>query len=140
MKHSMPLAKLFVFLKIFVFEVFINQISHNSFILFIKYTWKKLQRNLSGLDFFGHSYHSYSIKTCFNVALQQSCIPVSVATIQIPVRITSPGIAIVFHARPYGRFLDIRSNLRLQKLHRMNQGSTFLEGSSRKRDNVRSPI
>ena len=43
----------------------------------------------------------------------------------------------VFHACPYGRFIEIESNLRRKKLHRMNQGSNFLGGSFSNRDNVR---
>ena len=35
----------------------------------------------------------------------------------------------VFHAWPYGRFIDIQSNLSSKKLHRTNQGSNFLGGS-----------
>ena len=46
----------------------------------------------------------------------------------------------VFHARPYGRFIEILSNLWRKKLHRMNQGSNFLRGSFSNRDNVRAPI
>ena len=46
----------------------------------------------------------------------------------------------VFHTWPYGRFIEIQSNLRRKKLHRMNQGSNFLGGSFSNRDNVRAPI
>ena len=46
----------------------------------------------------------------------------------------------VFHAWPYGRFIEIQSNLRRKKLHRTNQGSNFLGGSFSNRDNVRAPI
>ena len=46
----------------------------------------------------------------------------------------------VFHKWPYGRFIEIQSNLRRKKLHRTNQGSNFLGGSFRNRDNVRAPI
>ena len=35
----------------------------------------------------------------------------------------------VFHAWPYGRFIEIQSNLRRKKLHRTNQSSNFLGGS-----------
>ena len=38
-------------------------------------------------------------------------------------------MTIVFHARVYGRFIEIQSNLRRKKLHRMNQGSNFLGGT-----------
>ena len=43
----------------------------------------------------------------------------------------------VFHARLYGRFIEIQRNLRRKKLHRTNQGSNFLGGSFSNRDNVR---
>ena len=45
-----------------------------------------------------------------------------------------------FHARVYGRFIEIQSNLRRKKLYRTNQDSNFLAGSQSNRDNVRSPI
>ena len=43
----------------------------------------------------------------------------------------------VFHARLYGRFIEIQRNLRRKKLRRTNQGSNFLGGSFSNRDNVR---
>ena len=46
----------------------------------------------------------------------------------------------VFHARMYGRFIEIQSNLRKVKLHGMNQGSNFLGGNFSNRGNVRVPI
>ena len=46
----------------------------------------------------------------------------------------------VFHVWPYGRFIEIQSNLRRKKLHRTNQGSNFLGGSFSNTDNVRAPI
>ena len=42
----------------------------------------------------------------------------------------------VFHARLYGRFVDIQSYLRRNELHRMNQG--FLGGSFSNGDNTRT--
>ena len=45
-----------------------------------------------------------------------------------------------FHARVYGRFIELQSNLMRKKLYRTNQGSNFLAGSQSNRDNVRSPI
>ena len=42
----------------------------------------------------------------------------------------------VFHARANGRFIEIQSNLRRKKLHRMNQGSHFLGGTFSKRSNL----
>ena len=55
-------------------------------------------------------------------------------------RSTSPDMTTVFHAWPYGRFIEIQSNLKRQKLHRTNQGSNFLGGSFSNRDNVRAPF
>ena len=46
----------------------------------------------------------------------------------------------LFHARPYDRFTEIKSNLMRNKLNRTNQGANFLRGSLRNRDNVRAPI
>ena len=40
----------------------------------------------------------------------------------------------------YGRYIEIQSNLRRKKLHRMNKGSNFLGGSFSDRDNVRAPV
>ena len=45
----------------------------------------------------------------------------------------------VFHAWPYGRLIEIQSNLRRKKLHRTNQGSIFLGGTFSNRYNVRAP-
>ena len=53
---------------------------------------------------------------------------------------TSPDMKTVFHTWPYGRFLDIHSNLERKKFLRTNQGSNFSEGSFTNRDNVRAPI
>ena len=49
-------------------------------------------------------------------------------------------MATVFHAWPDDRFIEIQSNLRRMKFHRTNQGSNFLGGTFRNRDNVRDPI
>ena len=46
----------------------------------------------------------------------------------------------VFHAWPYGRFIEIESNLRRKKLHRTNQGPNLIGGSFSNRDDVRAPI
>ena len=46
----------------------------------------------------------------------------------------------VFHAWPYGRFIEIQNNFRRKKLHRMNQGSNFHGGSFSNRGNVTAPI
>ena len=70
---------------------------------------------------------------------QQSYISVFVAY-QVATRSTSSDMTTVFHALPYGRFVEIQTNLRRQKLHRNNQGSNFLGGSFSNRDNVRAPI
>ena len=44
------------------------------------------------------------------------------------------------HARPYGRFTEIQSNLRRKKLQRTNQDSHFLGDSFSNRYNVRAPV
>ena len=54
-------------------------------------------------------------------------------------RSTSPDIT-VFHAWSFVRFIEIQNNLMWKKLHRTNQGSNFLGGSSSNWDNVRAPI
>ena len=60
---------------------------------------------------------------------------------QVATRGTSPKMTTVFHVWPYGRFIiEIKSNLRRKKLHRMNQGSNFLGGSFSNKNNVRAPI
>ena len=46
----------------------------------------------------------------------------------------------VFHTWVCGGFIEIQSNLRKKKLHRMNSGSNFLGGSFSNRDDVRNPI
>ena len=46
----------------------------------------------------------------------------------------------IFHAWPDGRFIEIQSNLRRKKLHRMNQGLNFLRGSFSNTDKVRALI
>ena len=73
---------------------------------------------------------------------QQSCISVSVAYPTIPssaTRSTSSDMTTVYHTWPYDRFIQIQSNLWRKKLHKTNQGSNFLEGSFKNRDNVRAP-
>ena len=52
----------------------------------------------------------------------------------------SPDMKTVFHAWPYGGFIEIQSNLRREKLRRTNQGCNFLGGSFSNRANVRAPI
>ena len=59
---------------------------------------------------------------------------------QVATRSTSPDMTALLHTWPYGRFIEIKSNLRRKKLHRTNQGSNFLGGSFSNRDNVRAPI
>ena len=46
----------------------------------------------------------------------------------------------IFRARSYGRFMNVQSNLRRKKNHRMNQGSNFLGRSFSNRDNARVPM
>ena len=58
----------------------------------------------------------------------------------VATRSTSPDMTTVFHAWPYGRFIEIQSDLRRKKLHRTNQSSNFLGGSLSNRDNIRAPI
>ena len=70
---------------------------------------------------------------------QQYCISVSVAYPTIPSS-NYPDMTTVFHAWLYSRFIEIQSNLRRKKLHRMNPGSNFLGGSFSNMDNVRVPI
>ena len=41
----------------------------------------------------------------------------------------SPDMTTVFHARNYRKFIEIKSSIRRKKLHRTNQGSSFLGGS-----------
>ena len=78
---------------------------------------------------------------------QQSCIFIFVAyqQFQEATRSTSPDMTTVFHAWWYGRFIEIQSNFRRKKLHRMNQDSIFFLHSTfycsfSNRDNVRAPI
>ena len=52
----------------------------------------------------------------------------------------SPDMSTIFRALPYGRFIEIQSNLRIKKLLRTNHGFNFLGGSFSNRDNVRAPI
>ena len=42
--------------------------------------------------------------------------------------------------RPYGRFIEIKSNLRRKKLHRTNEGSNFPGGNCSNRNNFRASI
>ena len=55
---------------------------------------------------------------------------------------TSADMTTVFHARPYGRFIEIQSNLRRKKLRRTNLRRTtnFFGSSFSKRNFVRAPI
>ena len=46
----------------------------------------------------------------------------------------------VFHARPYGRFIEIKSNFARKKPRRTNQGYHFLDGSFRNGDIVIAPM
>ena len=53
---------------------------------------------------------------------------------------TGPDMTAVLHAWPYGRFIEIQSNLRRKKLYRTNQGSNCLGGSFSNRANIRAQI
>ena len=55
-------------------------------------------------------------------------------------RSNSPVMATVFHVWPYGRLIEIQSNLRRMKPHRTNQCSNFLGDSFTNRDHVRTPF
>ena len=46
----------------------------------------------------------------------------------------------VFHTWQYGRFIEITSNLRREKLHRTSQESNFPGSSFSNRDNVRASM
>ena len=47
---------------------------------------------------------------------------------------------LVFHARPYSRFIEIKSNFGRKKLHRTIQGYNVLAGIFNSENNVRVPI
>ena len=52
----------------------------------------------------------------------------------------TPGMTTAFHARPYGRFIEIQGNLRRKKFHRTNHSSNVLGGSFSNRHNERATI
>ena len=60
--------------------------------------------------------------------------------LQFATRSTSPDLTTVFHAWPYGRFIEIQSNIRTNKLHTTNQVSNFPGSSFSNRGNVKTPI
>ena len=72
---------------------------------------------------------------------QQSYISAFAIYITIPSSSwgTGPEITTVIHAWPYGRLLEIQSNLSRKKLHRRHQGSNYLGGNFSNRDNIRTP-
>ena len=53
---------------------------------------------------------------------------------------SSPHTTKVFHARLYGRFIEIKSNFKRTKLHKVNEDSNLSRGSLSNRDNIRVPI
>ena len=59
---------------------------------------------------------------------------------QVASRRTRPDMTTVFHVKPSGAFIEIKSNLRRKKLCRTNWSSNFLGGSFSNRDNVRAPF
>ena len=59
--------------------------------------------------------------------------------IKVVIRSNHPGITNVFHARLFGRFIEINFNLGRKKLHRANQGLNFLRDSFGNRYNIRTP-
>ena len=71
---------------------------------------------------------------------QQSCISTFVTYPTIATRSTTPDFTTIFHAWLYGRFKEIKSNLRRNKLHRTSQSSNFLGGTFSDRDSVWAPI
>ena len=89
-----------------------------------------IEKNLSWL----HFHNEPRVQERQQGKDQQSCISIFVT---YPTISSSPT---VFHAWLYGRFIEIRSNIRRKKLHRTNQGSNFLGGSFSNRDNIRAPI
>ena len=46
----------------------------------------------------------------------------------------------IFHARPYGKFIEVKSNFVRKKLYRMYQDSNLLGSSFNNRYNVRAPV
>ena len=54
------------------------------------------------------------------------------------IRGTSPDMTTVFYAWLYGRFIEIQSNLRREKLHRTKQGSNLCSFSNK--NSVTAPI
>ena len=46
----------------------------------------------------------------------------------------------IFHAKPYGRLIEIQGHLGRKKLDRTNQGSNFVGDNFSNKDNVRAPI
>ena len=53
---------------------------------------------------------------------------------------TSPDMTTIFHARPLGRFIEIKNNLRRKELHNTNQGFNFFWRQFIDRGNVEVPI
>ena len=51
------------------------------------------------------------------------------AVCQVAAWSTIPDMTTVFHASPYGRFIEVQSNRRIKELHRTNQDSSFLGGN-----------
>ena len=74
------------------------------------------------------------------VKYQQFWISIFVAYLTISTRISCPDMTTVFHAWPYGKFIEIQNQFRRNKLHKANQGANFLGLSLSNRDNIRTPI
>ena len=64
----------------------------------------------------------------------------TVLQFQVGTRSTSLHVTTVFHRYLNGGFIEVQSKLRRKKLHRMNEGTYFLEGILSNRDNVTAPI
>ena len=72
--------------------------------------------------------------TCFRTCFR------NLSNIQVAATSTSLDMTTVFHARQYVTFIEIKSNSRGKKLHKMSQGSNFLGGSFGNGGNLKAPI
>ena len=70
--------------------------------------------------------------------LSYKSVAVGYLKFQVAYRSTSLDMTTVFHASPYGRFIEVQSNPWRKKRHRINQGSNFLGSSFSNTDNVRA--
>ena len=70
--------------------------------------------------------------------LSYKSVAVGYLKFQVAYRSTSLDMTTVFHASPYGRFIEVQSNPWRKKRHRINQGSNFLGSNFSNTDNVRA--